>query len=162
MKYKINKNKIIYLLIFFVAIATTYLILNGGGNYTDNEKQGIEPDYNNQEIKGTTKDSFYLFVNENEAKNLVLENQDNPDFKVIDIRTKEEFLDGHIPGAKNIDFSDKNFVDQISSLDKNKHYLVYCRTNNRSIQATDYMKEVGFRYIYNLNTGYLSWINSKL
>lgn len=82
---------------------------------------------------------------------------------VIDIRTKEEFESGHIPGAENIDFyQTAQFSAYLDGLDKTKRYLIYCKSGNRSNQAYEIMKEKGFLNVTELQGGILSWQASNL
>lgn len=82
---------------------------------------------------------------------------------ILDVRTKEEFDQGHIAGAQNIDFNNTAaFNEYVSQLDKNKKYLVYCRSGNRSGQAVDIMQDKGFTQITNLDGGIQSWQRDSL
>mgnify|MGYP002735227033 FL=1 len=63
---------------------------------------------------------------------------------IIDVRTPEEFAEGHLQDAVNIDINDPGFEDAISELDPNGQYTVYCRSGNRSAQATALMEQMGF------------------
>lgn len=77
---------------------------------------------------------------------------------VLDVRTPEEFSEGHIPGAKNMDvLQDEQFRKQILALPKDKTYLVYCRSGKRSFTALQLMKENGFADVKHLRTGMLGW-----
>ena len=80
----------------------------------------------------------------------------------VDVRTPSEFMTGHIQGAQNIDFESGNFENQISTLDKNGTYAVYCRSGNRSGQAVAIMHDAGFHNVYNLNGGIIDWTNSGM
>ena len=80
----------------------------------------------------------------------------------VDVRTPGEFITGHIQGAQNIDFESGNFENQISTLDKNGTYAVYCRSGNRSGQAVAIMHDAGFHNVYNLNGGIIDWTNSGM
>ena len=80
----------------------------------------------------------------------------------IDVRTPGEFMTGHIQGAENIDFESGNFENEISTLDKNGTYAVYCRSGNRSGQAVAIMHDAGFHNVYNLNGGIIDWTNSGM
>jgi rhodanese-related sulfurtransferase len=80
----------------------------------------------------------------------------------VDVRTPGEFMTGHIQGAQNIDFESGNFENQISTLDKNGTYAVYCRSGNRSGQAVAIMHDAGFHNVYNLNGGIIDWTNSGM
>ena len=77
---------------------------------------------------------------------------------VLDVRTEEEFESGYIPNAINIDWRmGPGFIDQINTLDKKKHYYVYCRSGVRSEQAVQYMRDLGFNNTFNLLGGILNW-----
>lgn len=81
---------------------------------------------------------------------------------ILDVRTPEEFMTGHIEGAQNIDFQSGSFESQIASLDKNATYAVYCRSGNRSGQASAIMHDAGFHNVYNLNGGIIDWTNAGM
>ena len=73
-----------------------------------------------------------------------------PAGKVIDVRTPEEFSQGYVKGAVNIDVSNPDFEAQIASLDKNAAYSIYCRSGNRSAVAVDIMRNAGFANVVDL------------
>jgi rhodanese-related sulfurtransferase len=78
--------------------------------------------------------------------------------QLVDVRTPEEFLAGHIDKAKNINFNDPNFKQTIAtSLNKNKPVAIYCRSGRRSAAALIILKEMGFKDIYDLEGGFLNW-----
>lgn len=77
---------------------------------------------------------------------------------VLDVRTKEEFAQGHLPNAMNIDVLDSaNFVQQIQTLNKRKKYVVYCRSGKRSVKASELLAGSQFKHIYNMEGGILAW-----
>jgi rhodanese-related sulfurtransferase len=80
----------------------------------------------------------------------------------LDVRTPAEFMTGHIEGAQNIDFESGNFENEISTLDKNGAYAVYCRSGNRSGQAVSIMHDAGFHNVYNLEGGVIDWANEGM
>ena len=83
----------------------------------------------------------------------------DPSSLCIDVRTIEEFNDGHIQSSINVDFYDAaKFVSFLNELDKKKSYYVYCRSGKRSYSACEIMKELGFTNLYNLESGYLDWV----
>ena len=82
---------------------------------------------------------------------------------ILDVRTREEYLSGNIPNAINIDVLSQDFKSKIDMLDKNKEYLVYCRSGNRSAIASSIMSTNGFLNIYNLqNIAYQDFANAML
>jgi rhodanese-related sulfurtransferase len=92
-----------------------------------------------------------------QAVDLIQKNQNNPGFVILDVRTPQEYQSGIIAGAINIDFYAVDFKNQISQLDKNKKYLVYCRTANRSGQTATIMKSLKFKEVYDLAGGVVAW-----
>ena len=76
---------------------------------------------------------------------------------ILDVRTPEEVAEGHLAGAKNIDVQDELFQQNIEQLDKNKTYLLYCRSGKRTAVAGAKMKAAGFKKVYMLDGGITSW-----
>ncbi len=68
---------------------------------------------------------------------------------LIDVRTPEEFADGHLKGATNIDFNSADFAEKINELDKDAEYTLYCRSGRRSGLAVEAMKAAGFTKVTN-------------
>ena len=97
-----------------------------------------------------------------EASELIQDNQGNQSFVIIDVRTPEEYGDGHIENAVNIDFYSDTFRDDLDKLDKNKTYFIYCLSGNRSGKTMDIMAELGFKEVYNLSVGIKGWIAEGL
>lgn len=78
--------------------------------------------------------------------------------EILDVRTKNEFLEGSIPGARNMDiYEGQKFLDDVQTLDKGKNYYVYCRSGARSSQACALMEQQGFQNAYNLVGGITAW-----
>ncbi len=111
----------------------------------------------NQTAPPETAGQIIENVSPQEALNLIQENQNNPDFVILDVRTAEEVADGHIEEAINIDFYSETFRDEIDRLDKNRTYLIYCRSGGRSGNALDIMAELNFREVYNISDGIIAW-----
>jgi len=76
---------------------------------------------------------------------------------VLDVRTAQEFNQGHVPGALNIDISDPQFKKKIEALDKSKTYLVHCARGVRSARATKIMAPLGFAEILDYHGGFDEW-----
>ncbi len=77
-------------------------------------------------------------------------------FTLLDVRTREEFEEGHIPGAVNLDLLDGSLEEELASLDKEKTYFVYCRSGGRSSHACLIMSNEGFKVV-NLAGGFMYW-----
>jgi len=77
--------------------------------------------------------------------------------QLVDVRTPQEYADGHIEGAINIDFTDENFETLLSEVDKSKPVAVYCGRGGRSGKCSAYMKKAGFTKIYDLDGGITEW-----
>ncbi|MDD3723689.1 MAG: rhodanese-like domain-containing protein [Lutibacter sp.] len=80
---------------------------------------------------------------------------------IIDIRTPQEFREGHIEGAVNINYYDNNFLDQIAKYDKNQPLFIYCRSGNRTSSASKKIADYGFTQIYDLEGGILYWLKNN-
>ncbi|MFL9830854.1 rhodanese-like domain-containing protein [Flavobacterium sp. ST-87] len=77
--------------------------------------------------------------------------------QIIDVRTPEEFTEGHIDTAQNINWLGDQFTQNAEKLNKDKPVYVYCRSGKRSLKASEKLAELGFKEIYNLDGGYLKW-----
>ncbi|MCE5251233.1 T9SS type A sorting domain-containing protein [bacterium] len=104
---------------------------------------------------------FYGQIVENvtvgQAYSMIGENNTNPRFVILDVRTPAEYAE-HIPGAINIDYKSETFKNDVDALDKNNMYLVYCLAGSRSAGAVQIMQELGFREMYNMLGGIREWI----
>ena len=79
---------------------------------------------------------------------------------LVDVRTPEEFGEGHIEGARNIDVQNgETFDAEFNKLDTKKTVLLYCRSGKRSRKAADKLEAMGFRKVYDLKGGFLAWEN---
>ncbi|RKR14047.1 rhodanese-related sulfurtransferase [Maribacter vaceletii] len=79
---------------------------------------------------------------------------------LIDVRTPVEFAEGHLENAKNINWFDKNFEEQIKSLDKEETIYVYCKKGGRSAKAASLLDSLGFKNVINLQGGYDAYLFS--
>ena len=84
--------------------------------------------------------------------------KNNPKAILLDVRTKEEYEESHIPNSTLIDIKDpKSFIEEIENLDKDLNYYVYCHSGVRSVQACQIMKTFGINNVYNLLGGISEW-----
>jgi rhodanese-related sulfurtransferase len=116
-----------------------------------------------QEVMGAEEKKFFVdILPPKDAIEHIQKNKVNSNFVIVDVRTPEEFQDGHIEGAINVDFRSGNFPNEIDRLDKNKTYFVYCRTGNRSYDAVAVMGPLGFRSIVRLDGDITGWKSAGL
>ena len=79
-----------------------------------------------------------------------------PQVQLVDVRTAEEYQQGHIPAAVNIDVNSPDFDSHIAELDKKRSVALYCRSGRRSKIAAARVVELGFKVV-ELDGGVLSW-----
>lgn len=80
-----------------------------------------------------------------------------PSVLLLDVRTPEEFKNGHIEGAMNIDWYDSSFAEKAGTLDRSREVLVYCMSGRRSAAAAEKLHSIGFSTVVNLKGGILQW-----
>lgn len=71
---------------------------------------------------------------------------DTSKYIIIDVRTEDEFNEGHVTGAINIPYDE---IDEDTELDKDKTIVVYCKSGNRSGIAYNVLSNLGYE-AYNL------------
>jgi rhodanese-related sulfurtransferase len=82
--------------------------------------------------------------------------------QLIDVRTPEEFKEGHLNHALNIDYYSDSFSSEISKLDNQKPVYIYCHSGKRSTNSVAIFKKAGFTKIYNLDGGIQGWKSLNL
>jgi rhodanese-related sulfurtransferase len=102
----------------------------------------------------TTKEVVNIDVNVSDFE-LIMDTVSNG--LLLDVRTDNEFAQGHLRGAQQIDFYRADFSDALEKLDKDQPVFIYCRSGNRSGKAAKQMKAMGFTAVYNLEGGIGAW-----
>ena len=128
-------NRTIYVILIIIAIAVgVILMLNRKEQYIENE--GI--------IKPVSMDDIVEIMNEN--KNYI----------ILDVRTIAEYNEGHIPNAICIpnETIGSNTISELP--DKEQLILVYCRSGNRSKQAAEKLKKLGYTNLIEFG-GIIDW-----
>lgn len=75
----------------------------------------------------------------------------------LDVRTPEEYAEGHIADSKNINVHDNDFeLDALEALDKDRTVALYCRSGRRSKKAAEILTASGFSVV-ELSTGFNGW-----
>ncbi len=76
---------------------------------------------------------------------------------LVDVRTAEEFAEGHLAGAANIDWYREDFLQRFESgYSKDTPLAIYCRSGRRSAEAAAKLTEAGYS-VFNLASGYIGW-----
>jgi len=127
------------------------VLLASGCIQTENNTAQLETQI--QIIENITLEEAYISIQEN---------KNNPNFVILDVRTPEEFLSEYIENAVNLDYYSDTFRNDLDKLDKNKTYLIYCRSGRRSGNALNIMKELDFREVYNMLGGIVKWKSKGL
>jgi phage shock protein E len=78
--------------------------------------------------------------------------------QLLDVRTKEEWDEGHLKGATLVTVTEEGFIDKAkATLDSKKVVVVYCRSGRRSAMATELLRKAGYT-VYDLDGGITAWI----
>jgi rhodanese-related sulfurtransferase len=83
--------------------------------------------------------------------------RNSPDATLLDVRTPEEYEQGHLPGAINMNVQSYDFAEEIENLDPHKPCFVYCKGGARSMMAYSILKDHGFDEVYNMRGGIMAW-----
>jgi rhodanese-related sulfurtransferase len=77
---------------------------------------------------------------------------------IVDVRTPDEFMDGHIIGAASIDLYSEEFEHRFRFMDTNQCMALYCKGGSRSAQALHVLEtELGFMNLVHLHGGVNTW-----
>ncbi|MGN0573582.1 MAG: rhodanese-like domain-containing protein [Acutalibacteraceae bacterium] len=105
------------------------------------------------EKENTAETTDYLNISAQEAKEIM---DSETGYVILDVRTEEEFAEGHIPGAILIpDYEIEAKAEQILT-DKNQLILVYCRSGRRSKIASESLVSLGYTNIREFG-GIIDW-----
>ena len=77
--------------------------------------------------------------------------------QLLDVRTPQEYAEGHIYGALNINIQSDDFQQMAEKeLSKDSTILVYCRSGRRSMEAAEMLTKLGYKVV-NLKGGIIEW-----
>lgn len=78
--------------------------------------------------------------------------------QLIDVRTPNEFANGTIKGAKNMNlFDGSGFKTAAAKLDKTLPVYLFCQSSNRSKSASSLLVKMGFSQVFDLRGGFSNW-----
>jgi len=103
---------------------------------------------------GLTSINGYINVNVFQAKQMI---ESNPNLVILDVRTLEEYKEGHIEDTILIPVSE--LESRLDELDPEEEVLVYCRSGVRSATASQILVDNGFSSVYNMLEGIIAWVN---
>lgn len=92
-----------------------------------------------------------------EALQLMEERRGQPDFVIVDLRSREEFEQGHIEGARLIPYYAVNFTRIVSQLDRNATIVLYCQRGRQSPLALRALEKLRFSDVRVLAGGVAAW-----
>jgi rhodanese-related sulfurtransferase len=92
----------------------------------------------------------------------VYENLKSNTVQLVDVRTPQEYNEGHVKGALNICVTCEGFESNVTRLDKTKPVYVYCRSGHRSGNASKLLAKMGFKEIHDMEGGILAWEANNL
>ena len=95
----------------------------------------------------------FKLLNSAQYEQVISENE----VTIIDVRTPGEYQSGHIKNAQNINVQSGDFKEKMENFDREKPIYIYCRSGSRSANAGRILEEMGFKEIYDLKGGILSW-----
>jgi len=136
----------------FLIVVTLFLLVAVGYYYVSQQS------YTNYISHQTTTSLTYVTISAAESKQLI-ETQPKEEIVILDVRTVEEYHEGHIEGAILIPLQklQKNYAMS----DKDRIIIIYCRTGVRSAQASQILVDNGFTKVYNMDGGITAWINEE-
>jgi rhodanese-related sulfurtransferase len=77
--------------------------------------------------------------------------------QLLDVRTKEEWDEGHLKGAKLVTVTEDGFLEKAKAvLDPKKPVVVYCRSGKRSAMAVEQLRAAGFTVV-DIEGGIIAW-----
>ena len=93
--------------------------------------------------------SFFDFFRQPDINRGVTDFRNTPGAILLDVRTPQEYREGHIPGSQNIPLQ---AIDKAASVVENKNtpLYVYCHSGGRSRQAVQLLGQMGYRNVTNI------------
>lgn len=141
-------KRVFAILVLVLFVSLVYAC--GGGSSNNNA-----PEVPDERIINISSDDFEHTLYADDSQELVI---------LLDVRTPDEYAQGHLKGAINIDVRDKDFLDNVVKRLKIKDnktlptLAVYCRSGVRSVKAANILLKNGCtKKVYNLEKGILEW-----
>ncbi|MRI62504.1 rhodanese-like domain-containing protein [Ornithobacterium rhinotracheale] len=81
---------------------------------------------------------------------------------ILDVRTPEEFAQGHLKQAQLLNYKSPNFTEKAKELPKDQPIYVYCRSGRRSHAAAEILRDLGYQQVFELEGGIIGWEQAEL
>ena len=101
----------------------------------------------------TNKEKTYEIISQTQAKDIM---DNSTDYVIVDARTSEEFSEGHIKNAINLDYEEVTQKAESLLPDKNQLILIYCRSGRRSKIAAESLCQLGYTNVKEFG-GIIDW-----
>ncbi len=118
-----------------IAVVGILLVVTNGDDNDSNNDNSVDP----------------VLISPDEYRSQFIET----DHFLLDVRTPEEYEEGHLNGAVNIDHSE--VARRLDEIPRDKPIVVYCRSDNRSGQAARVLVDNGFTEVYDIDGGLVAW-----
>lgn len=110
-----------------------------------------------EKIKKAIKSRLYREIEEKDIGLEEAKQLQNEGAMLIDVRSPQEFREGHLDGAISIpEYDIKKEIEKIV-LDKNKNIVVYCSSGGRSKKAQKTLNKLGYQNVYNVYNGFINY-----
>lgn len=104
-------------------------------------------------LSGCGSGAAYEQITQDEAREMM---ESSEEYVLVDVRREDEFASGHIPGAVNLPNETIRGDAEEALPDKDQLILVYCRTGNRSKEASQKLADLGYTKVYEFG-GITEW-----
>lgn len=101
-------------------------------------------------------------VDEIDVKQAAQQSEQEPDLQVIDVREKNEWDEGHIPGARHVPRGYLELRIENAVPDKSQPILLYCAGGTRSVLAARTLQDMGYTNVTSMRGGYTAWKDAGL
>jgi rhodanese-related sulfurtransferase len=135
-----------FISVCFLIFTCCFIFLTSGCKENISKEGHIALVYEEGKVNPISVDDVYNIVSINDSS-----------YYILDVRTKEEFSQGHINGAKLIPVSE--LEGRLGELPKDKPIIIYCRTGGRSLKAATILVDNGFKAVFNMEDGIVDWKN---
>lgn len=144
----LNRTTIIFILLLLIVLVASSCAKN---EEAEDETEGVTTSESADD-----KASESASVNTIDADKAIEMMASGDPYVLVDVRTEEEYAEGHIEGALLLPLDQLETLAEEKLPDKDATILIYCRSGNRSAQASVLLVELGYTQIYDFG-GIMDW-----